>query len=178
MKCTPLLWNPNSVSRLTSPGVEITLISNIIRSTRRLPVDWIKLSLTKFDTTLKRTIQILPLTLANVFYTIFGFKVGEIEFIRCRAAFCGVINASCVTATKRKSKSPAAKSFIRALATAPGATMRRRLAEKRNFLINEAETRWCGGGRDSAFREQCNGQRKRSVLFSDSLSSLFHERAR
>lgn len=176
-----LLWNPNSVSssgRLTSPGVEITLISNIIRSTRRLPVDWIKLSLMKFDTTLNYTDSATH-TCKCILHDIRiqGWR-NRVYTLQNRVLRLVQPTHRALLQQNENRSHQQQNHFIRALAAAPGATMRRRLAEKRNFLINEAETRWCGGGWDSAFREQRNGRRKRSVLFSDSLSSLFHERAR
>lgn len=191
MEYIPSLWNPNSVSssgRLASLGAEITLISSMIRSARRLPVDWIKLSLTKSDSTSKRIRRrrsrrrtcVCKYILHNI-HERQGWRNSVCtpwSWSTCRFA----VNATARRAAKRKSKSRAAKSFVHALSwLRTGATMRRRLAEKRNFLINEAETRRAAprrADRDSAFREQRNGRRKRGVLSSDSLSSLLHERAR
>jgi len=99
MECTSLMWNISLRFEILTLSVvwvdlrvqEITLISSMIRSIRRLLVNRIKLSLQNLilphRNELDSATYIVTLASANVFYTIFRTKVGETTFAHCRVPF-------------------------------------------------------------------------------------------
>lgn len=165
--------------------MEITLISSMIRSIRRLLVDRIKLSLMKSDSTLKR-VRFYPshrhtcTCKCIIQYSGPRLEKQHLEKQCRRVPFAVGATTHRILLQQNENRSYERNRSYEALPLPLLQQARQcdvNLLQKRNFLINEAETRR-GGGRDSAFREQRNGRRKRGVLSSDSLSSLFHDRAR